>query len=60
MRIKVFRHGGDRKAVLVNEGPSEARERVHIEYMICSWSKGGTRSAVIQSLYGQTYIRGYG
>jgi hypothetical protein len=33
MRIKVFRHGGDRKAVLVNEGASEARDRVQEEHI---------------------------
>lgn len=32
MRIRVFRHGGDRKAVLRMKRPSEARERVHLEF----------------------------
>ena len=30
MRIKVFRHGGDRKAVEINEGPRESTERVYV------------------------------
>jgi len=30
----VFRHGGDRKAVVENKEPSEARERVHVECII--------------------------